>query len=211
MLAAVSAVITTVFLVVFDQAWQITDRRKASGSQAPALLEPQPDLEQPSLALPSPPPHEHSIEGTSKSASWLLTRRTSSLGIASLELGLLGAAGSLVHTVGLSEVPATTAGFLVQTTTVITPLLAFTAGEHVSRRTWTACAVAAVGTVLVTADGVSEAPSLTGALAGGTVAGKLTVLSAALFYSLATFRLSRLSPGAGPSSLHVTVLHAVPI
>ena len=75
--------------------------------------------------------------------------------MASFELGLLGAAGSLVHTVGLSEVPATTAGFLVQTTTVITPCLAFLAGEHVSKRTWAACAVAVVGTILVTADGLS--------------------------------------------------------
>ena len=95
------------------------------------------------------------------------------------------------------QVPATTAGFLVQSTTVITPLLAFIAGDKISKRIWTACAVAACGTVLVTADGLSEASSsLAGALAGGTVSGKLTVLSAALFYSLSTFRLSHLSPGA---------------
>lgn len=94
------------------------------------------------------------------------------------------------------QVPATTAGFLVQSTTVITPLLAFIAGDRISNRTWTACAVSACGTVLVTADGLSEASSsLAGALAGGTVTGKLTVLSAALFYSLSTFRLSQLSPG----------------
>jgi drug/metabolite transporter (DMT)-like permease len=93
------------------------------------------------------------------------------------------------------QVPATTAGFLVQSTTVITPLLAFLAGENISRRTWTACGVAACGTVLVTTDGLSDASSLAGALAGGSMSGKLTVLSAALFYSLSTFRLSQLSPG----------------
>lgn len=93
------------------------------------------------------------------------------------------------------QVPATTAGFLVQSTTVITPALAFVSGETISNRTWSACAVAAFGTVLVTADGLSESSSLAGALAGGSMTGKLTVLSAALFYSLGTFRLSQLSPG----------------
>lgn len=191
-----SSVVTTVALVTFAKAWQFNDSRKTTpGSQATAALDLTHDLEQPALALPSTPSQAHVDEGVLKSASWLLNRKTGNLVMASVELGLLGAAGSLVHTVGLAEVPATTAGFLVQSTTVITPFLAFIAGEHVSKRTWTACGVAAFGTVLVTADGISEASSLAGALAGGTVTGKLTVLSAALFYSLATFRLSQLSPG----------------
>jgi drug/metabolite transporter (DMT)-like permease len=102
------------------------------------------------------------------------------------------------------QVPATTAGFLVQSTTVITPLLAFIAGETISRFTWTACGVSIFGTMLVTADGLSET-SIGGALAGGTVVGKLTVLSAALFYSLSTYRLSQLSPG----KLHATMCACV--
>jgi hypothetical protein len=109
-----TAVMTSSVLLIFAKAWQFTESRKTRGlgedgvappdSETLDLIPTTPDPEQPSLALPSTFSQDHAERGLLTSASWLLTRKTMSLRMASLELGLLGAAGSLVHTVGLSEV-----------------------------------------------------------------------------------------------------------
>ena len=123
-----------------------------------------------------------------------LNARTTNLLLASCELGLWSAIGSVSQAWGLSQIPATAAGFLIQFTAVITPTLSYLAGLPISKRTLIAIAVATVGTVLTATDG--SAAAVGDALAGGAMLGKLAILLAAACYSLATFRISVLAPGA---------------
>lgn len=125
----------------------------------------------------------------------LLKRRMPNLQLASLEVGTYAACGSLIHAWGLSQIPATTAGFLLQITTVLTPILAVIAGDRVSPRVWAAIAMAGAGTLLIGIDGMSDASGATDALASGPILGKLAILCAACCYSLGTFRLGQNSPG----------------
>lgn len=126
-----------------------------------------------------------------------LARKTDKLGAASLELGLYAATGTLVQAWGLTVVPATTAGFLVQFTTVITPTLAILSGQRVGTRTGAAIALAVVGTFLTAADGVLGGGGDLSAVAldGGAIEGRLAIIAAACCYSLTTLRLSVLAPG----------------
>jgi hypothetical protein len=94
------------------KAWQGTDPSKASASdevEVEIIADETLDLnrttpEQPSPLLRSTSLQDRAQIGLFTSPSKLLTRKTMSLSAASVELGLLGAAGSLVHTVGLSQV-----------------------------------------------------------------------------------------------------------
>jgi hypothetical protein len=181
-LAALKSMITATALATAARSWHMRKMSLPTTQHA--------DHEQVSQPLDS----TDGSTQTSSSLAMLLKRKTDNLTLASAELGLLGAAGAFMHTWGLSQLPATTAGFLVQATSVITPCLAFVSGEHVSRRTWTAVGIAALGTVMVSCDGLIDSMSVGGLTAGSTL-GKAAMLSAAACYSLATFRLSQLSPG----------------
>lgn len=137
----------------------------------------------------------------------LLKRRMPTVQLASLELGSYAACGSLIHAWGLSQIPATTAGFLLQVTTVMTPLIAVVAGDRVPPQVWRAIAMAAVGTVLIGIDGMSDAGAAD-ALVSGSVLGKLAIIGAACCYSLGTFRLGQNSPGVLHSSMLRPAQHA---
>lgn len=104
-LAAVTAVITSIALLTYAKAVQFKDGMKTRGSRLPldeAPLDPEPDL--PSLEISTPAAQMSATQGKGLTLRALLTRKTDSLRAASMELGVLGAAGSLVHTVGLTQV-----------------------------------------------------------------------------------------------------------
>eukprot|EP00892_Ulva_mutabilis_P008990 jgi/Ulvmu1/6463/UM003_0094.1 len=125
----------------------------------------------------------------------LMKRPMPNLQLASLELGSYAAVGTLIHAWGLSQVPATTAGFLLQVTTVLTPLIAVFAGDRVSPRVWAAIAIAGTGTVLIGVDGIADSATAADTISsGGPLLGKLAILGAACCYSLGTFRLGQNSP-----------------
>ena len=72
----------------------------------------------------------------------------------------------------LAHSTATRGAFLIQATTMLTPLISLAAGERLSRAIWSACGLALAGTALITAD--SAGAGSTGA-AGGVTLGKLAV------------------------------------
>lgn len=184
MLSAIKAVIGTTALVGLAAASSRTD--SSAGSQASdddrRLSEEQ------DVARQTP-----SSEPTGETA--ILKRPMPTLSLASLELGSYAACGTLIHAWGLSQVPATTAGFLLQITTVLTPVIAVVAGDRVSKKVWTAIAIAGTGTVMIGIDGLADAGGAADALgSGGSQLGKLAILGAACCYSLGTFRLGQNSP-----------------
>lgn len=130
----------------------------------------------------------------------LLKQPMPTLTLASLELGSYAACGSLIHAWGLSQIPATTAGFLLQITTVLTPLIAVVAGDRIPTRVWAAIALAGAGTALIGIDGLSNASGGTDALASGSILGKLAIIGAACCYSMGTFRLGQNAPGLLPGT-----------
>lgn len=135
-----------------------------------------------------------------------LLHPTRSLVLASLEIGLYAGIGSLFHAWGLSQIPAITSAFLVQTTTVFTPCISFLAGEHISMRVWLATAAAALGTVFIFVDGIVEAETHAQApVMKGSTLGKLSVLTAAAMYSMGTMRISQVAAGMQPSHPASTV------
>ena len=133
--------------------------------------------------------------------------------IAATELGLWLFLATAIQTLGLQLTTATRAGFLIQSTALLTPLLASFTGEKPRRNVWIGCIVALVGCLCIAADesatdaddaalfSLGERSPLFGqaarwaafaaavpsirALAGGDAA----VLSAAFFFSLAMVRL----------------------
>lgn len=127
---------------------------------------------------------------------------TRSLVLASLEIGFYAAMGSLFYTWGLSQTPAITAAFLVQTTTVFTPCISALAGVHISMRVWISTAVAALGTVFIFVDGIVEAETHAQApVTQGSALGKVAVLAAAALYSMGTMRISQIASGMPFTSL----------
>lgn len=104
--------------------------------------------------------------------------------------------------VGLQMTSATRAGFLVQLTAVITPVLAYLAGDRVSPRVWMAALLALSGTCLIALDGVQDAAAGAADAAAPLVAvGDLYLLSACFFYSMATMRLGLYAPRHSPVDL----------
>ena len=60
-----------------------------------------------------------------------------------------------VQTLGLQLTTATHAAFLIQLTSLFTPVMASVAGERPSRTVWFACVVALAGCLLIAADKVA--------------------------------------------------------
>jgi drug/metabolite transporter (DMT)-like permease len=133
-----------------------------------------------------------------------------------LELGLYLFVANVAQLIGLISVPADRAGFLVQLTTVLVPILQTMAlrgntGRAVSATTWTACLVAWMGVVVIHQDnGDSWTQLWTAATTttgsewspwammvsswmgdGGDVSGDAWILAAAFIYSLHVVRLER--------------------
>jgi drug/metabolite transporter (DMT)-like permease len=137
-----------------------------------------------------------------------------------LELGLYLFVANVAQLIGLSTVPADRAGFLVQLTTVLVPILQTmtlreTGRGAVSATTWTACLVAWMGVVIIHQDndfdssGDSWTQFWTAATTassewspwamvtsswmgeGGGISGDAWILAAALIYSLHVVRLER--------------------
>ena len=128
-----------------------------------------------------------------------LNYKTTNIIRAGLELGVYSAVGSILQAWGLARVPATAAGFLVQFTSVITPAVAVLAGQTISRRTQLAIVVAFAGTLMTAFDnamarGGADAASADSAAMAALGSG--AILAAAACYSIATFRIGALSPGA---------------
>lgn len=136
----------------------------------------------------------HVSHGEARSRFSFLRHKTRSLFLASLEIGLYAGVGALFHAWGLSQIPAVTSAFLIQTTTVFTPCISYLAGEHISRRVWLATAAAALGTVFIFVDGLLAAQSNTAVL-NGSVLGKISVLTASAMYSMGTMRISQVASG----------------
>ena len=128
------------------------------------------------------------VVGTTNNKDFDATRDTSTTTTSlqlqgGLELGGYLFLGNALQVLGLQTVPADRAGFLVQLTTVLVPLLeAFTQQRAVPSSTWAACLLA-MGGVVVMEDfrGGSDSTLFTG---------DGFILLAALVYSLHVVRLS---------------------
>lgn len=83
---------------------------------------------------------------------------------------------------------ASRAGFLIQSISVLVPLLAFFSGEQVGAGTWAGCVLGILGASLLLLDGLSGPLAAAG---GAQVLGDLLVLGACFFYALGTVRLSK--------------------
>lgn len=104
---------------------------------------------------------------------------------------------TLCFTLGCTQVAAVTAAFLLQATNIITPCLAFLAGDQVSHRVWLGTVVVTSGTVLIFFDRLGEVDKQEAPDAGWLqTLGMAAVLAAAFFNSLRTVRVSQLAPGA---------------
>eukprot|EP00892_Ulva_mutabilis_P008988 jgi/Ulvmu1/6461/UM003_0092.1 len=131
-----------------------------------------------------------------------LLHPTRSIVSASIEIGLYAGIGALFHAWGLSQTPAITSAFLIQTTTIITPCICFFAGEHITTRVWIATAGAALGTVLIFCDSIEQAEAHTVAPVNqASILGMLAVLTAAAFYSMGTMRISQVASGFHATNL----------
>jgi len=115
-----------------------------------------------------------------------------------LELGLYLFIANALQVRGLVTVPAERAGFLVQLTTVIVPLLS----GSVSLRTWVACLLAFAGVIVMGLDGnenilADNMSTVTTSLTQGD----LLIVAAAVLYSFHVVRLSRYATETTPLEL----------
>lgn len=127
---------------------------------------------------------------------FFLHQPTENLGLASSELGLYVGLRTLCFTLGCTQVTAVTAAFLLQATNIITPVLAFLAGDRISHRVWLGTAAVTAGTILIFIDGLHKVQKQEKeAAAWLKILGNLAVLAAAFFNSLRTIRVSAIAPG----------------
>ncbi|KAJ1628873.1 hypothetical protein T492DRAFT_908087 [Pavlovales sp. CCMP2436] len=119
--------------------------------------------------------------------------------LAGLELGSYLFVANLLQISGLVRLPTDRAAFLVQTTTLLVPLIDAAQRGGLNRlpaRTWAACLLAFSG--VVTMSGVSISGILAQLSGGAGVlppTGDVLILGSALFYSMHVIRLSALAPG----------------
>jgi drug/metabolite transporter (DMT)-like permease len=128
--------------------------------------------------------------------------------LAGLELGSYLFVANLLQISGLQQVPTDRAAFLVQTTTLLVPLIDAAQRGGLGRlpaRTWAACLLAFAGVVTMSGASFSGALAQLGGGAGALPpTGDLLILGSAFFYSWHVIRLSALAPGLDP--LQVTLL-----
>lgn len=94
--------------------------------------------------------------------------------LAGAELGCYNFCGTAVQAMGVGLTSATKAAFLGQVTAVLTPTLAWLAGQPVAPLHWAACVAALVGSVLIALDSLAPmaaAPQPAAANGGGDASG----------------------------------------
>ncbi|KAH6558156.1 hypothetical protein KP509_1Z076500 [Ceratopteris richardii] len=113
--------------------------------------------------------------------------------IAAIELGLWTFLGTASQTDGLENTTATRAGFLMQSVTVLVPVLSSFAGVRVKKITWIATFLALLGVTCISLQSHLNAPmsfSWETLLSNVDISkGDLEILLSALFYALCTVRL----------------------
>ncbi|GMH32627.1 hypothetical protein BSKO_00461 [Bryopsis sp. KO-2023] len=130
----------------------------------------------------------------------LLTWSSGSLIISGLELGLWNFLASAAQTVGLEFTTATRTAFLIQSTALLTPVIATLAGDRLPLTGWLGCAIGLVGSLLITFEGKGGA-LVQDVSVSSSGAGELLVLWAALMYALNTVRLGTLAKKYNPLDL----------
>jgi drug/metabolite transporter (DMT)-like permease len=128
---------------------------------------------------------------TEDRAEGILTWTSSSVMIAGIELGIYNFLGTSLQAQGIQLTSATRAGFLSQLAAVLTPALSVFIGEKISLKVWFAIALGLLGSSLVALDSIdgSQALSELSIEDSEELKGAAFLLSACLFYSLATVRL----------------------
>ncbi|KAL3156670.1 hypothetical protein ABBQ38_000951 [Trebouxia sp. C0009 RCD-2024] len=104
--------------------------------------------------------------------SWLtnaLQSTSSKLWIAGAELGFWNFCGSTFQALGLQYTSATRGAFLIQATSLLTPVMAALAGEKPSRGVWLGCCCTLAGTVLITLDHSASTVSNQGSAAASSL------------------------------------------
>ena len=123
--------------------------------------------------------------------------------LAGLELGSWLFLGNTLQLLGLKTVPSDRAGFLVQMTTILVPLVsALLAGNilAVDATTWVACCIALAGIVVMNVD-LSNIAAASAACTSAITAGDGLILSAALMYTMHVIRLGKWAPSVSPLQL----------
>jgi drug/metabolite transporter (DMT)-like permease len=123
-----------------------------------------------------------------------------------IELGVYLFLGNCLQVVGLKTVPSDRAGFLVQLTTVMVPVLEAILGGNlltVPTRTWFSCLLAFTGICVMNLDGLTGAASLPSIVAVFKTfsQGDVLILAAAVFYTIHVVRLGRYAKETTPMKL----------
>lgn len=112
-----------------------------------------------------------------------------------LELGSYLFIANAMQVKGLETVPADRAGFLVQLTTIMVPLMQAASNRvGVPLQTWIACILAFAGVIIMGLDGQTEALTATTTLEVSSISlsqGDLLIVAAAVLYSLHVVRLGQ--------------------
>lgn len=112
-----------------------------------------------------------------------------------LELGSYLFIANAMQVKGLETVPADRAGFLVQLTTIMVPLMQAASNRvGVPLQTWIACILAFAGVIIMGLDGTTEALTSTTTLDVSSISlsqGDLLIVAAAVLYSLHVVRLGQ--------------------
>lgn len=177
-----SIVLVAAYLLV-AQVTKVKDSEAAAGGDTIAAAE--------GAAVGMPPPAElpgTASDGSSLVPAWAqrISSRLPYTAIAASELGLWLFLATAIQTLGLQLTTATRAGFLIQSTALLTPVLASFTGEKPSRNVWAGCLVALVGCLFIASDASATDATDTPLFSLG---GDAAVLSAAFFFSLAMVRL----------------------
>lgn len=149
-----------------------------------------------SMLMPKPSPAEH--HGTNPVTS-MLNETLPIMWMGGVELGVLKFAGEATQALGLQHTTAVRGAFLIQATSLCTPLIAAAAGDRLRRVVLGAAVVAAAGAVLMTTPGdgammMAMSTTASSSSSSSTMplnSGDSLILLAAFFYSLSTFRLSK--------------------
>lgn len=153
--------------VVCAAALLAVDALRPSSSSSPT--------KQPRVSAPTPTKRPNNVLNATLPLMWM----------GGAELGVLKFAGEATQALGLQNTTAIRGAFLIQSTSLITPIIAAAAGMPLTRRVIAAAVLAAAGAVLMTA------PTNNSGTMDALNTGDPLILLAAFFYSLSTFRLGK--------------------
>ena len=144
------------------------------------------------------------FESAQHSASYKMALTGSSLPIlGGLELGIYLFLGNGLQIMGLKTVPSDRAGFLVQLTTVMVPLVSGALNgnlQSIPRKTWIACLLAFGGVIVMGTEG-SDDIGILSALFSTHSQGDLFIVMAAFVYTLHVVRLGSYARDTTPFKL----------